>query len=45
MIDDFDILFGATAVTNEMIMVTNNVDHLSRLDNIVVEDWTKLAKK
>lgn len=41
MIDDFDILIGATAVTNEMIMVTNNVDHISRLDNIVIEDWTK----
>lgn len=45
MIDDFDILIGATAVTNEMMMVTNNVDHLSRLDNIVVEDWSKLEKK
>lgn len=45
MIDDFDILVGATAVINKMIMVTNNVDHLSRLDNIVIEDWTKLAKK
>ncbi|HEX5155566.1 MAG TPA: type II toxin-antitoxin system VapC family toxin [Parafilimonas sp.] len=41
MIDDFDILIGVTSVTNEMIMVTNNVDHLSRLDNIVIEDWTK----
>ena len=45
MIDDFDILIGATAVTNEMILVTNNVDHLIRLDNIVIEDWTKLAKR
>ena len=45
LIDDFDILIGSTAVTNEMIMVTNNVAHLSRLDNIVIEDWTTLAKK
>lgn len=45
MIDDFDILIGATAVINEMIMVTNNVDHLNRLDDIVIEDWTKLAKR
>lgn len=40
MIDDFDILIGATAVANDMVMVTNNVVHLSRLDNMVIEDWT-----
>jgi len=45
MIDDFDILIGATAIANDMVMVTNNVAHLSRLDNIVIEDWTTLAKK
>ena len=45
LIDDFDILIGSAAVANEMIMVTNNVTHLSRLDNIVIEDWTTLAKK
>ena len=41
LIDDFDILIGSTAIANEMIMVTNNVAHLSRLTNIVIEDWTK----
>ena len=45
MIDDFDILIGATAVSNNMVMVTNNVAHLSRLDNIVIEDWTKLPNR
>jgi len=45
MIDDFDILIGSTAVANDMIMVTNNVLHLSRLEKIVIEDWTKLAKR
>lgn len=45
MIDDFDILIGATSVAHNMIMVTNNVAHLSRLDNIIIEDWTALAKK
>ena len=45
LIDDFDILIGSTAVANSMAMVTNNVTHLSRLDNIVIEDWTILAKK
>ena len=45
LIDDFDILIGSTAVANDMIMVTNNVAHLSRLDNITIEDWTALPKK
>ena len=45
MIDDFDILIGATSITNEMIMITNNVDHFVRLDNIIIEDWTKPKKK
>ena len=45
MIDDFDILIGATAVANDMIMVTNNVAHLSRLNNIIIEDWTTAIKK
>lgn len=40
MIDDFDILIGATAITNDMIMVTNNVAHLNRLKDISIEDWT-----
>jgi tRNA(fMet)-specific endonuclease VapC len=40
MIDDFDILIGATYIANNMIMVTNNVAHLNRLDDIIIEDWT-----
>ena len=43
MIDDFDILIGATAIVNDMVMVTNNVEHLNRLANIHIEDWTSLA--
>ena len=45
MIDDFDILIGATSFANNMVMVTNNVAHLNRLDNILIEDWTTLAKR
>jgi len=40
LIDDFDILIGATAIANNMTMITNNGAHLSRLGNIVIEDWT-----
>lgn len=40
LIDDFDLLIGATAIANELVMVTNNTKHLSRMENIVLEDWT-----
>ena len=41
IIRDFDILIGATAVANDFILVTNNKRHLSRIQNIEIEDWTK----
>lgn len=45
LVDDFDILIGATAIAHGMTMVTNNVAHLSRLNSIVIEDWTVLVKR
>ena len=45
LIDDFDILIGSTSIFHNMVMVTNNVAHLGRLENVVIEDWTNLAKK
>ncbi len=45
LIDDFDILIGATSVANNMIMVTNNVAHLNRIEDIKIEDWTTLVKR
>jgi tRNA(fMet)-specific endonuclease VapC len=40
-IDDFDLLIGTTAVTHNLIMVTNNTDHFTRIKSIQTEDWTK----
>jgi tRNA(fMet)-specific endonuclease VapC len=40
-IDDFDLLIGTTAVTHNLIMVTNNTDHFTRIKGIQLEDWTK----
>ncbi len=42
LIDDFDILIGSTAINHNFVMVTNNVSHLDRLEDIIIEDWTKL---
>jgi hypothetical protein len=39
LIDDFDLLIGCSAVANNLIMVTDNVKHLSRIKNIVIENW------
>lgn len=41
-IPDFDLLIGTTAVANDMVMVTNNTKHMSRIEGIRIENWTKL---
>jgi len=38
-LEDFDLLIGATAVAKNLVMVTENVRHLSRIPNIQVENW------
>ncbi len=43
-IDDFDLLIGTTAVTNDLILVTNNKKHFERIKNIEIENWTKKQK-
>lgn len=39
LIEDADIIIGATAVANDMVMVTENVKHIGRLNGIMVENW------
>ena len=38
-IDDFDLLIGATAITHDLIMVTDNVKHLGKIPGIQLENW------
>ena len=40
-IDDFDLLIGVTSIAHNMTMVTNNINHFSRIKGIRLEDWTK----
>jgi len=40
LLDDFDLLIGATAVSNNLTMVTKNVTDFERLNDIKIEDWT-----
>lgn len=38
-VDDFDILIGATAIQNKMIVISDNVKHIGRLPNAKIENW------
>ncbi len=40
-IDDFDLLIGATAVTHQLVMVTNNTEHFKRIKGIEIQNWTE----
>lgn len=42
MLDDFDLLIGATAIYNEMILVTKNKSDFERMEKIEIEDWTEI---
>ena len=39
LIEDDDIFIGSTAIKYDAVLVTNNVDHLSRIDNLNIENW------
>ncbi len=41
IVDDFDLLIGAGAVSNDMILVTNNTKHFKKIDKIKIQDWTQ----
>ena len=38
-IQDFDLLIGCTAVAKDLVMVTGNVRHYSRINGIIIENW------
>lgn len=40
-LDDFDLLIGATALSYNLTMVTNNTKHFNRFQNLTLEDWTE----
>ncbi len=38
-LDDFDLLIGATAISNGLILVTRNASDFERLKGIEIENW------
>ncbi|MDX2249718.1 MAG: PIN domain-containing protein [Bacteroidia bacterium] len=41
ILDDFDLLIGATALYNDLILVTKNKSDFERLEGIILQDWTE----
>lgn len=40
-LDDFDLLIGATAISNNLTLVTRNVSDFERLKAIEIENWAE----
>lgn len=38
-IENFDLLIGSAAVAKDLVMVTNNVKHYSRIAGIHIDNW------
>jgi len=39
ILDDFDLLIGATAISNNLTLVTRNTSDFNRLNGIEIENW------
>ncbi len=40
-LDDFDLILAATALSHNLILVTNNESHFSRIEGLKIENWSK----
>jgi tRNA(fMet)-specific endonuclease VapC len=40
-LDDFDLLIGSTAISNNLILVTRNISDFKRLEGIEIENWVE----
>lgn len=38
-VDDMDLLIAATAISNEMVLVTHNTKHFINIPGLQLEDW------
>jgi len=39
--DEFDLIIGATAIANDLTLITDNVKHFKNFDNIKIENWIR----
>lgn len=38
-ISDFDLLIAATAIYNDMVLITRNIKEFERINNLKYENW------
>ena len=41
IVDDIDLLIAGVAIENDMILVTNNENHFSRIPGLNIQNWKK----
>lgn len=41
IVNDSDIFIAASAISNNMILVTNNEKHFRKIKNLNIQNWTK----
>ena len=41
MIDDFDIMIVVSALKHGCVIVTENINHFSRIENLTIENWVE----
>jgi tRNA(fMet)-specific endonuclease VapC len=39
MIGHNDVLIGATAIENDLTLITNNINHFSRIPGLSLDNW------
>jgi len=39
-LDDFDLIIASCAMTHNLILITNNTRHFSRIDGLKLANWT-----
>jgi len=39
-LDDFDLIIASCALTNNLILVTNNIKHYSRIEGLKLTNWS-----
>ncbi len=40
-VDDFDLVIASTALSHNLILVTNNTRHFQRIEGITLENWSR----
>lgn len=44
MIDEFDLLIAATALSEHYVLVTDNIKHFQRIGDLKIENWIQRRK-